>query len=1216
MANNIIIPPTATAILLLVNCLLLLQCQVVISADYISSSGTIWNTSAAAIPSPELYALLELKARLANSAASRAWNESNLHSICNNVSSWRGVTCSYVSGQSHITAISLPAFGLAGSLPPHLGNFTFLSTLNLSSNLLTGGIPAELSRCSSLQLLDLGNNSLTGPIPLSLGSLPALQHLRLCFNNLSGGIPPALFTNSTSLLTLSLCANRLSGSIPPLLISSSQAGHHLPRLQNLFLWGNNLTGSIPRSLGNCTSLVDLELNTNQLSGHILDEIGFLGKLQTLLLRENRLVGAIPASLGMCKNLIQLSLSANQLTGGIPKELGNLTSLAGLWLYQNNLTGIIPRSLGNCTSLVDLELSTNQLSGHIPDEIGYLGKLQTLLLRENRLVGAIPASLGMCKNLIQLSLSANQLTGGIPKELGNLASLTGLWLYQNNLTGIIPRSLGNCTSLVYLELNKNQLSGHIPDEIGYLGKLQTLFLRENRLVGAIPASLGNCTSIVDAELESNELSGSIPRELGQLAHLQGLSLWQNNLNGIIPESLGNCTQLATLQLTYNQLNGFLPSKIINLKNLQILRLGGNHLSGFQATSPDLSLSNATTLIELSMFSNRICGRFPPELGQLRGLQLLELGDNKLSGDVPWDSLSNCTRLWELDLSHNQLAGHLSSKLGRLQKLYLNHNFLQGPIPDFMDLGSLLTLDLSFNHLNGTLPNNLQNVFENVVSLKVSHNYLSGNLPPWFGQLMMVETIDLSHNRFVGTIPENLVDSKSLKYLDVSGNNLRGEFPLHFNNKSELISLNLSSNELTGLLPSTLGLLQHLQFLNISFNNFEGPIPLSGVFKHLNASWFQGNPRLCGPIIQKLCNSHHRQAHLGLKIRILIALAISLVVLSAVLLPICYYRYLRKSHPSHEVDQTIKSLVEMRHFSTEGLWESTQGYSEQNLLGEGAIGVVYKGVLPNGEVVAVKRFKHDIACSREALLHEVHILSKLRHRNLVKVLGCVLNLEVNALVLQFMPNGSLEQYLSQANNHEEARRLSWEMILKVTQGVTNVLAYLHHEHDALPIIHGDVKPGNILLDSELEAHLADFGLAKLAKSNTRGVSLTSNFKGSIGYMAPEIAYATNITTKVDIYSFGIVILEMLTGMGPTHELLHGESLHEWVKHKLLLSHNRVDVERIILAPFLQTSSLGTTIIEHESQASLLLQMAVACTEERPNKRPSIPRIKSFLDSLMVS
>ncbi|KAI5074296.1 hypothetical protein GOP47_0010257 [Adiantum capillus-veneris] len=846
-------PAAATGFLLLINCLLLLS-QILIFAN----SSSTWNTSAAAvIPSPELYALLELKARLANSAASqaldlRAWNESNLQSICNNVSSWRGVTCSFVSGQCHITGINLTSSGLAGSLPPHLGNLTFLSTLDLSSNLLMGGIPVELSRCSMLQLLCLHNNSLKGPIPASLG--------------------------------------------------------------------------------------------------------------------------------------------------------------------------------NCTSLVDLQLYSNQLSGRIPDEIGLLGKLQRLLLRQNKLLGAIPSSLGMCRNLLLLDLHMNQLKGGIPEELGALTSLTSLCLHHNNFMGAIPRNLSNCTSLIIIELG------------------------------------------------SNELSGSIPTELGELAQLQRSRLWKNNLNGIIPESLGNCKELVTLELTYNQ----------------------------------------------------------------------------LSGDIPWDTLSNCSLLRKLDLSYNQLVGRLSSKLGRLlylQHLHLEYNLLQGPIPDLvLGLSNLQTVDLSFNHLDGALPKNLPNVFGHViVSLKVSHNLLSGNLPPWFGQLMMVEEIDLSHNRFAGTIPENLGDSMSLKYLNLSGNCLNGEIPLHLSNIPKLISLDLSSNELTGLLPSTL---QHLQFLNVSFNNFEGPIPISGVFEHLDTRWLHENS---GSTIRKLWTPPHGKAHLGLKITILIALATLVVVIWVALLAILYYTYWRKSCLAHEVDQTIKSLEEMRHFSAKGLWESTEGYSRQNLLGEGASGVVYKGVLSNGKVVAVKKFNDDIACAREALLQEVHILSKVRHRNLVKVLGCVLNLEVSALVLQFMPNGSLEQYLCQTTNEEENKRLSWDMILKVAQGVANALAYLHHEYDVVPIIHGDVKPGNILLDSEFEAHLADFGLAKLAKRNTKGVSLTSHFKGSIGYMAPELAYITKMTTKVDIYGFGVVILEMVTGIGPTHDLLHGMSLHEWVKHKILPLHN---------------------------------------------------------------
>ncbi|MCO5605956.1 hypothetical protein L7F22_060142 [Adiantum nelumboides] len=219
------------------------------------------------------------------------------------------------------------------------------------------------------------------------------------------------------------------------------------------------------------------------------------------------------------------------------------------------------------------------------------------------------------------------------------------------------------------------------------------------------------------------------------------------------------------------------------------------------------------------------------------------------------------------------------------------------------------------------------------------------------------------------------------------------------------------------------------------------------------------------------------------------------------------------------------------------------------------------------------------------------------------------------MAFVPNGSLEQYLyQQVTRLEESRWLmSFEMILQIAEGVANALAYLHHEHDAVPIIHGDVKPSNILLDSELQAHLADFGLAKLAKSSTGDVSLTSNFKVWIGYMAPEFAYAAKITTKVDIYSFGVVILEMMTGKGPTNELLHGVSLHDWVKQKLLLSHDGTSLWSILLAPSLQSSSSGSEI-DPESEVRRLLHLAVACTEQLPMKRPTAQHIKAFLDSVL--
>ncbi|MCO5580005.1 hypothetical protein L7F22_033871 [Adiantum nelumboides] len=1219
------------------------------------------STDVVPVPAPELHALLELKARTANSATSqkllRSWNATNSLNICK---SWTGVTCtarSDSSGHFNIAGINLAGSELAGSLPPHLGNLSLISTLNLSSNHLTGGIPAELSTCSLLQVLDLSYNGLTGPITPSLSSLSTLQVLILCHNNLSGPIPPPLFTNSTSLVEVSLFANSLTGSI-----STISSWHKLPRLQKLLLWGNNLTGTIPPSLGNCSSLVHLDLNSNELSGFIPSELGSLVQLTDLVLAQNRLKGAIPASLGGCRNLEQLDLHANQLTGGIPNELGALNNLIGLWLNQNRLTGhifpsslgnncsrlvylnlnsnqlsgAIPASLGRCRNLLEIALGANQLTGGLPNELGTLTILRGLWLYENHLTGhipsslgncsslvylhlysnqlsgAIPASLGRCRNLQEVALHANQLTGATPNELGTLTNLTGLWLYENNLTGHIPPSLGNSSSLIVsLQLFSNQLSGRIPSELGLLVEVRFLYLHYNHLIGGIPRGLGNCTNLLEIQFQVNQLSGFIPVELGQLAHLQHLSLLKNELKGSIPEILGNCTQLISLQLDANRLSGYIPTEILNLEHLQALLVSVNHILGFKLPQ---RFSNTTSLRTLNIAANEVGGLIPTELAQLQGLQYIGFGYNQLSGDIPWNSLSNCSLLYYLDLSHNHLAGGLSGKsLGRLlnlRSLFLQGNLLQGTIPESLGGLSLQEdIDLSFNQLNGTLPDSLGTVLTEVVHLNFSHNELSGSLPSWLGsKLVMVQGIDLSHNRFMGIIPESLGQSMSLTSLNLSNNNLVGEFSLHLSNNSNLISLDLSSNQLTGVLPSTLEHLQRLRFLNVSFNNFEGPIPLLGVFKHLNASCFQGNPGLCGPIIQKPCMLHEYHAHSGWT-WILVALATSILLTTTAIMAICCYRYrCSKSWLGHGVE----SLAEIRHFSAKGLLESTQGYSETNLIGEGAMGVVYKGVLSNGEVIAVKKFRDGVTCSREALLQEVCFLSKLRHRNLVKVLGCVLNLEVNALVLEFMPNGSLEQYLmSQLANHEDERheRLNWAIILKIAQGVANALAYLHHEYETVPIIHGDVKPSNILLDSELEAHLADFGLAKLATRDTGAASLTSNFKGSIGYMAPEFAYTARITSKVDIYSFGVVILEMVTGRGPTDELLQGVSLHEWVKHKL--HDGGANLQEIVHASNLLQSSSSNTESD-DKQVQLLLQMAVECTEELPSKRPAMQHIKAFLDS----
>ena len=307
----------------------------------------------------------------------------------------------------------------------------------------------------------------------------------------------------------------------------------------LDLSGNNLSGTIPISIGNLTNLQILNFENNHLSGSIPAELGNLTNLQALYLYNNQLSGPIPASLGNLTNLQALYLYNNQLSGPIPASLGDLSNLTYLDLSNNQLSELIPKELGNLSNLQVLYLYHNQLSGSIPTELGHLINLQNLGLSNNPLSGTIPDSLGSLTNLQTLTLEYDQLTGQIPASLGSLTNLTWLSLLHNQLSGSIP-SFGS-TNLTYLNLGENQFTGPIP-ELGNLTNLQRLYLNSNHLSGSIPASLGSLTNLTDLGLHNNQLSGSIPTSLGSLSNLQYLLLYSNQLTGDIPSGISNLASL--------------------------------------------------------------------------------------------------------------------------------------------------------------------------------------------------------------------------------------------------------------------------------------------------------------------------------------------------------------------------------------------------------------------------------------------------------------------------------------------------------------------------------------------------------------------------------------------------------------------------------------------------------------------------------------------------
>ena len=468
---------------------------------------------------------------------------------------WYGVTTDergrvlevVLSGEWDSEAHGYVHHGLAGPIPPELGNLASLQRLELSMNQLSGPIPPELGNLASLEYLELDRNELTGPIPPELGNLASLQYLELSQNQLTGPLPPEL-GNLASLESLGLARNQLTGPIPP-------------------------------ELGNLASLHHLQLSINQLSGPIPPELGNLASLLYLELAGNQLSGPLPPELGNLASLESLGLAANLITGTIPRELGSMTQLKWLDLTANLLLdGSLPPELGNLTSLESLGLTQTGLGGPLPRELGELAQLRELIAWGSGFTGPIPPQLGKLRNLKRLDFDFNYLEGPIPPELGNLANLEELWLAENYLEGPIPHQLGRLDSLKVLDLHYNEyLTGEIPDSLGNLARLETLRLDRNQLTGSIPPALGNLGALERLDLYENRLTGALPESLGRLGALRTLKAHNNALTGPLPDAISSLRSLEELWVGNNpEMSGPLPLDMAELAALESFKAGGTEL----------------------------------------------------------------------------------------------------------------------------------------------------------------------------------------------------------------------------------------------------------------------------------------------------------------------------------------------------------------------------------------------------------------------------------------------------------------------------------------------------------------------------------------------------------------------------------------------------------------------------------------------------------------
>ncbi|XP_062219595.1 probable LRR receptor-like serine/threonine-protein kinase At3g47570 isoform X2 [Phragmites australis] len=780
-------------------------------------------------------------------------------------------------------------------------------------------------------------------------------------------------------------------------------------------------------------------------------------------------------------------------------------------------------------------------------------------------------------------------------------------------------------MTVLGLGNNSLSGEIAQTIN-MSRLQTLDLVFNKLSKGLPSNIGDALpSLLSLTLGGNTFVGQIPASLGNASGLQLIDLSKNSFTGLIPASLGNLSSLTKLNLDTNKLEAE------DRQSWEFLH----------------ALRNCGSLIELSIYDNRLQGDIPDSVGTLpTTLEYLTFGRNELTGIVP-PTIGNLYNLVKLGLEENNLSGAPEEWIGKLKKLqglYLSGNNFTGSIPS--SIGYLTQLTLLFldrNEFEGPIPLSIENLVQLSV-LNLSYNNFQGNIPLGVRNLKQLFLLDLSSNKFTGEIPYGLGQCQNLETIEMDKNFLIGDIPASLGDIKGLILLNLSHNNLSGSIPITLNYLSILNKLDLSYNNLQGELPQNRVLADPTVVSLYGNRGLCGGAVilhmpsctknptvcphspyGRLCggavNIHMPSRPEYYLARVLIPIFgfMSLVLL------LVYLLLLVKKTPKINISPT-SFRQDFLKVSYNDLARATRNFSESNLVGRGSYGSVYRGKLKENKMeVAVKVFNLEMQGAEKSFMSECEALRSIEHRNVLPIITACSSINNNgdafkALVYEYMPNGNLDIWLH-PNGEGKApnKRLGLTQRISIAVNIADALDYLHHDCGR-PTVHCDVKPSNILLDVYMTALLGDFGIARFyddsSSTSTCSVSII-DLKYTIGYIPPEYAGRCHVSTSGDVYSFGIVLLEMLTGKRPTHHMFKdGLNIVNFVESSFPEQILQViDPHLIDECKDFSQQNMVPEIAFSQCVASLL-QVALSCTRALPRERMNMKQIATKMHGIETS
>ncbi|PHT69646.1 hypothetical protein T459_24750 [Capsicum annuum] len=726
----------------------------------------------------------------------------------------------------------------------------------------------------------------------------------------------------------------------------------------------------------------------------------------------------------------------------------------------------------------------------------------------------------------------------------IIALTG-----NNLTSKLPETWKDCTLEITTYMAESSKSWHC--------QLMNSLEQYTKRVGKHNRSCSNISQIPAfgsiLDLSSNSFAGRIPESLGNLEYLELLNLQINNFYSDLTmsflTSLTNCRKLRV---------GIIPKEIGNLTGVIRMNLVENALTGY---IPD-TIHGMLNLQELYLDNNKIEGTIPDVICNLKNLGALNLSGNQFSGSVP-RCLGNVTSLRKIHLAYNRLNSRLPASLGSIR--------------------DLIEFDVSSNLLSGKIPQEIGN-FKAATLIDLSKNKVSGNIPSTIGDLDKLISLSLARNRLYGPIPDSFGKMLSLEFLDLSYNNLSGE------------------------IPKSLEALVYLKHLNFSFNKFTGEIPTGGPFANANGQSFLSNDALCGDpkfyVSPCVIKSPKRKKTILVPY---ILLGVGLLFLALAL------AYIRMRKIKKNVGQAdvcpVKGHERISYYELE---QATEGFSESNLLGSGSFSKVYKGILTDGTLVAAKVFNVELEGAFKSFDTECEVLRNLRHRNLTKVITSCSNPDFKAVILEYMPNGTLEKWLYSHNFFLDIMQR-----LDTIIDVASAMVYLHNGYTTT-VVHCDLKPSNVLLDQEMVGHVSDFGIAKLLGAGETFVQTRTI--ATIGYIAPgghgfkrrkqplaemqEYGQDGIVSTRCDVYSFGILMMETFTRMKPSDELFSGDlSLRSWVADFFPSGIHQV-VDANLVRP-------GEERTDRKMQCLLsIMKLALSCTVVTPDARISMEDALSTL------